>query len=1013
MRPLLALLLLSVVQIPAFAQKTTVLYLASSSSSCITPDVTISAEEEFTFAAYVGSHSGDGVTDYVDFEIRNSSLSMTWSLSFDMPNGQSLAPGDYFNATRSGGPSDPGISLTGNGCAYSTVSGFFTIHEVTLEDGKLASFAADFIQFNEMALASWTLGSIRYDSDVPVDDIPPGPVRPMSVACTNPDGPLVVESGYQWSSTCIASGGVSPYAWSFLNLPAGLKGEGDIFEGPNAVTISGRPNPGLFDYTVTATDSDNNVASQQFVGTTTHPDCVPRGTYRTSAQTSYFPPSGGTAIRSFSFMSEGCPWTMTSDIPGIAFLPASGITRGHDSLENSRATVPANNSYTPLVGHFFLSENGTVVMSYPVVVNSNSCSYTVSPEFAQFGPEGGSGTFTVTGNPESCHRHQLQYYGWLHSEDGLYYYAIPPNSGAAQSGTVGFGNFYGDASIAAFSWEQQAGDGSLVMNCYKHGPSKLNSAVANCMAAGGTPPYKWSVISGSVPGDTIYPSSDSSQIAYGNPRQSGPYQFTVRVMDSAIPSEASATHTVSGTVLPSPPEFQCSIATIPTQTEATYKSICVPSNGTPPYRWSINEGALPPGIVLSELDDGSAIISGVPSSTGDYSYRLQLMDSSDPFPMTATYFFMGSIGSAESTSSRFSIGCAVNDGELQIGFPIRPIICTAYGGTLPYKWSVHSGQLPTGLEFTQTTGDTVTIEGTPTERIDNDYFYSYIKAVDGSSVPRARIRKLRLKIVGPTDFSCFPITGKVGQSYYSACEGLPLDTWISDGELPPGLAVSYKGITGVPTTPGTYTFEVSAQLGIYPTPTNTYTMEIASVPQSTTIRTNPDGRSFSADGTVYSSPHTFSWLVGSQHTISVGIQPVGEGARYVFAGWSDGGDSSHTITLPAAATTYTANFTLQYKLTASASPPHGGSLSAIPASADGYYAAGSSVKLTATASNGYSFSGWSGLVSGTTNPQNIAMSAPRSVSATFQPVGTTRLLRLPPQKTGRIRQKRNTRSLRE
>ena len=59
------------------------------------------------------------------------------------------------------------------------------------------------------------------------------------------------------------------------------------------------------------------------------------------------------------------------------------------------------------------------------------------------------------------------------------------------------------------------------------------------------------------------------------------------------------------------------------------------------------------------------------------------------------------------------------------------------------------------------------------------------------------------------------------------------------------------------------------------------------IPASITIRTDPDGLSFSADGTVYSSPHTFTWLIGSKHTISIETQQATEGMRYVFAKWSD------------------------------------------------------------------------------------------------------------------------------
>jgi len=80
---------------------------------------------------------------------------------------------------------------------------------------------------------------------------------------------------------------------------------------------------------------------------------------------------------------------------------------------------------------------------------------------------------------------------------------------------------------------------------------------------------------------------------------------------------------------------------------------------------------------------------------------------------------------------------------------------------------------------------------------------------------------------------------------------------------------------------------------------------------------------------------------------------------------------------------YTANFTTQYLLTLAASPNGWGSLTANPASADGYYANGTSVQITAAATSGFAFTGFSGDLTGSTNPQSIAMTAPRSVTGSF------------------------------
>jgi endoglucanase len=52
------------------------------------------------------------------------------------------------------------------------------------------------------------------------------------------------------------------------------------------------------------------------------------------------------------------------------------------------------------------------------------------------------------------------------------------------------------------------------------------------------------------------------------------------------------------------------------------------------------------------------------------------------------------------------------------------------------------------------------------------------------------------------------------------------------------------------------------------------------------------------------------------------------------------------------------------------------------------YAGGTSVTLTATPASGNQFAGWTGDLSGATNPQSITMLANRSVTANFVPVGT-------------------------
>jgi uncharacterized repeat protein (TIGR02543 family) len=76
-----------------------------------------------------------------------------------------------------------------------------------------------------------------------------------------------------------------------------------------------------------------------------------------------------------------------------------------------------------------------------------------------------------------------------------------------------------------------------------------------------------------------------------------------------------------------------------------------------------------------------------------------------------------------------------------------------------------------------------------------------------------------------------------------------------------------------------------------------------------------------------------------------------------------------------------------YTLTTTASPLAGGSVSRSPNQSS--YASGTVVTLTANPTTGYTCSGWSGDLTGSTNPTTITMDANKTVTATFTPSSET------------------------
>ena len=69
----------------------------------------------------------------------------------------------------------------------------------------------------------------------------------------------------------------------------------------------------------------------------------------------------------------------------------------------------------------------------------------------------------------------------------------------------------------------------------------------------------------------------------------------------------------------------------------------------------------------------------------------------------------------------------------------------------------------------------------------------------------------------------------------------------------------------------------------------------------------PAGATLFLDGIAHTAPFVYDTLIGFNHTIEALNQTIGTNT-YTFASWSDGGAQTHTIVVPGAAQTYTANF---------------------------------------------------------------------------------------------------------
>lgn len=126
------------------------------------------------------------------------------------------------------------------------------------------------------------------------------------------------------------------------------------------------------------------------------------------------------------------------------------------------------------------------------------------------------------------------------------------------------------------------------------------------------------------------------------------------------------------------------------------------SGGGPPFNWSIVLGGLPPGILLSGQ---TGLVAGMPTQAGNYSFTIEVTDST----------FTGQQASMESLSIVISVPnltittLNLPDGIVGQSYSFQ---LQAWGGTLPYMWSIVGGSLAPGVQLDPLTGK---ITGTPTQ----------------------------------------------------------------------------------------------------------------------------------------------------------------------------------------------------------------------------------------------------------------------------------------------------------
>jgi serine protease len=144
---------------------------------------------------------------------------------------------------------------------------------------------------------------------------------------------------------------------------------------------------------------------------------------------------------------------------------------------------------------------------------------------------------------------------------------------------------------------------------------------------GGTPPFSWTLDSGSLPAGLTLNASTGA--VAGTPTSAGTESFTVRVTDSLSQTDTQA---LSIEVAP-PPQPTVLTTSLPGgNVGSAYGATLQASGGTPPYAWSPDPGPLPPGLAL---DPETGTISGTPTTAGTFSFTARVTDAASQFDTQA------------------------------------------------------------------------------------------------------------------------------------------------------------------------------------------------------------------------------------------------------------------------------------------------------------------------------------------------------------------------------------------
>jgi hypothetical protein len=478
--------------------------------------------------------------------------------------------------------------------------------------------------------------------------------------------PTTVPAATQYAAyspqTLSASNGTSPYIWSFTGaMPSGMTlSSGGI--------LSGTPSsaPGTYNITVTATDANGCGKSGVYAITVNCPSFTitaptfPSATKNVAYPSQQLSASGGTSPYNWTLASGALPAGMSMSTAGL--------------ISGTPTSVPATYNFTVRATD---SVSCSVTKALSIVI---ACpTLTITPATLPAGVQYASYSQTLTATNGTSP------YTWSVSS-GVLPTGMTLSTGGVLSGTP--------TSLGSYTFVVRATDADSCSSTISYTftvnyppifitPSTLSNATrlvpyfTQLTATGGTAPYTFSKLTGSLP--TGLSISTAGTISGTTTASPGTYSFTVQALDV---NGAPGTQPYSITIVC--PTMTISPATLTNGVVGTaYTASLTVSGGSAPYTWSVASGSLPAGLSMSS----SGLISGTPTQATTASFTVQAVDS---FNCSSTQIYTLSVNCPSVSVTPTSL----NSAYYAIAYSQQ---LTSSGGTGPYTYAVIAGSPPAGI----------------------------------------------------------------------------------------------------------------------------------------------------------------------------------------------------------------------------------------------------------------------------------------------------------------------------